>query len=453
MTYGLIDELTGLANGTDTRVRGALGELLTASAISKRAELIEAVIDRIDREVPFEAARLVNYTSAYDHEYGDEADGFDVRIIARSELTEAVGNARDADAEAREMIRSGDDPKEARDWAAVENGVAGAIARAHDAVLLLAAHLADLPTPPDGDDDPDDEEVTRAEREAAAVARLIAGEATDADRRLIGNNPDNVPDAWDWGDEAGDPDPEPDGDDDPEPSPPRLPEYQQRIDHALSVGEAIHYVYEDGLTACTETDDGDDVIWSDANDEITCPECRSEIGIDGPLDGDDPPSGRQRQRAFTARPDISDAVGEAHETLALYAPDALAAEAVAEADAAVAAAEGVLEIARRDATGTLDVDAAEEALRAACDGLARAEEHHATVVADHGDTWAADVGTFAAADWRTASPAELGAGGGCSGCGFSIHACQCNRPSPPLTDDEGRLNLGAVDRLWSSERS
>ena len=48
---------------------------------------------------------------------------------------------------------------------------------------------------------------SRTVREAAAVARLIAGEATDADRRLIGNNPDNVPDAWDWGDEAGGPSP------------------------------------------------------------------------------------------------------------------------------------------------------------------------------------------------------------------------------------------------------
>ena len=28
-------------------------------------------------------------------------------------------------------------------------------------------------------------------------------------------------------------------------------------------------------------------------------------------------------------------------------------------------------------------------------------------------------------DWREMSAAELGAGGGCSGCGYSIHDCHC----------------------------
>ena len=56
------------------------------------------------------------------------------------------------------------------------------------------------------------------------------------------------------------------------------------ISEAHARGEAVHYVYEDGLTACTEEDGGDDEIWSERNDDITCEDCRREIGIDGPIE-------------------------------------------------------------------------------------------------------------------------------------------------------------------------
>lgn len=44
-------------------------------------------------------------------------------------------------------------------------------------------------------------------------------------------------------------------------------------------------------------------------------------------------------------------------------------------------------------------------------------------------------------DWQTASPAELGAGGGCSGCGFSVHNCQCRVDwvDVPNTGKQGAL--------------
>ena len=35
--------------------------------------------------------------------------------------------------------------------------------------------------------------------------------------------------------------------------------------------------------------------------------------------------------------------------------------------------------------------------------------------------------------WRTEAPETLGAGGGCGGCGQSVHTCEC-QPQPPMID-------------------
>ena len=146
--------LRALADGSAADVRGAFGDLLSASAIERRAELVQDAIASIP-PAPITAAAIAAYipTSAHDHEYTETEDaGYDARASVEEDLQDAIAAAYTHRAHYAELLRAGFTKPDAQDGANDESGLAGALARAHDAILLLAAAIEHPPT--DSDDDP-----------------------------------------------------------------------------------------------------------------------------------------------------------------------------------------------------------------------------------------------------------------------------------------------------------
>ena len=148
--------LRALADGSAADVRGAFGDLLSASAIERRAELVQDAIASIP-PAPITAAAIAAYipTSAHDHEYSvDEDEGYDARASVEEDLQDAIAAAYTHRAHYAELLRAGFTKPDAQDGANDESGLAGALARAHDAILLLAAAIEHPPSddnpPPSG---------------------------------------------------------------------------------------------------------------------------------------------------------------------------------------------------------------------------------------------------------------------------------------------------------------
>ena len=139
------DTLTALVTGNAPKLRGALGELRSATAIERRAELIHDAIDAIGRPVPITAPARDAYRSRsrYDHEFDGDDDGEDARLMVRQYVDDAVGAASDYAASYRDHRREGWSALEAADFANDDSGLAADLSRAHDAILLLAAALGD----------------------------------------------------------------------------------------------------------------------------------------------------------------------------------------------------------------------------------------------------------------------------------------------------------------------
>ena len=81
---------------------------------------------------------------------------------------------------------------------------------------------------------------------------------------------------------------------------PRLQDAVQQIiavvgeqDAAPPPIERVHYVHEDGLTACSESDDGDGERWTDDPIRATCPDCIERVAESDPpplpVAGEQPP--------------------------------------------------------------------------------------------------------------------------------------------------------------------
>lgn len=145
--------LRGLADGTAAGVRGALGNLISASAVERRVDLLNEQIDAIGCAVPITPAGRAAYQTitAHDYEFDSDDDGEDAAEFARENLADAIAACCDYETSYREYRRAGFPADDAADAANDDSGAAAALARAHDSILLLAACLENPAGGPDDD--------------------------------------------------------------------------------------------------------------------------------------------------------------------------------------------------------------------------------------------------------------------------------------------------------------
>lgn len=174
----IADLLQATVEGTAPKMRGAFGDLRTTTAIERRADQLNDLIAQLAEPVAITPAARAAYQliTAHDHEFDSDDDGDDIRPLAQQYLSDAESDAYAYEQAYREARRDNYwSADEAADLANDESGLAAATARAHDAILLLAAALRTAPGP---DDDPSDDRAETEQPSSPTAAELNA--AADA---------------------------------------------------------------------------------------------------------------------------------------------------------------------------------------------------------------------------------------------------------------------------------